>query len=793
MKKLILLLSVAGLMAVAGCTRDDSELPGSDSKGVVTFSARLPQQLQTRSIGDGQTATKLTYAVYEAGETTPLLTSESEGAPVVEFNGLQAQLSLQLATGKSYDFVFWADAYGQDAEQSPYTIDYGTKTITVDYATALANDEQRDAFYSVIQGLAVTTSVSKDVTLTRPFAQINVGTEDFSAAAESGLQTASLATKMTITNVPTTLNLADGTTSGQTDVTFASNTIPTESLVVSGKTYNYLAMNYLLVGTDKTTTNISFEFTDGAITNDRTFSNVPIQRNYRTNIIGSILTQEANFNIEIDPGFTDPDHSLSALLIAAENGGSVTLTENVELPQTLVVRSGKKLTIDLAGHEIKYTGNTTGGAIDVYGELEINGDGIIDGGSGATVTAVSAMSANAKVTINGGTYKVGADGNGKWNDCIYARSGGQISIYGGHFESAVASPSGIYTVLNVNNTDPGTITVYGGEFVNYDPATGDDAGTVATFVADGYSSIKVSDAPATWQVSKTMTVSNEEELAAAMEVIAQNGGEITIPATATLTLNDVAAFSIQHPTVITIDGTVSTTTQWMITNDSELTLRGTGTYTCPKGIVRNNGTLIVEGGTWETTINQSGTAFYNNDANAVLTLKDVDVNAAFFAVAGIGTINIEGGSISSTSSNKYDEWAYTIRAENNCQMTLKDVTVEGVQGCIAAIGGSHILCDNVTSVAKESEPGRGDAFYALYAASEGIIEVLSGNYYSDRTPCAYASNDDIPGNTVGGFILKGGHFSSQPLSASNTPWTPEEGYKYIETGDQTYPYEIVAE
>lgn len=574
MKKLILLLSVAGLMAVAGCTRDDSELPGSDSKGVVTFSARLPQQLQTRSIGDGQTATKLTYAVYEAGETTPLLTSESEGAPVVEFNGLQAQLSLQLATGKSYDFVFWADAYGQDAEQSPYTIDYGTKTITVDYATALANDEQRDAFYSVIQGLAVTTSVSKDVTLTRPFAQINVGTEDFSAAAESGLQTASLATKMTITNVPTTLNLADGTTSGQTDVTFASNTIPTESLVVSGKTYNYLAMNYLLVGTDKTTTNISFEFTDGATTSTRTFSNVPIQRNYRTNIIGSILTQNLDFDIEVDPGFNEPDHKLAALLVAAENGGSVTLTENVELPQTLIVRSGKKLTINLAGHEIKYTGNTTGGAIDVYGELEINGDGIIDGGSGATVTAVSAMSANAKVTINGGTYKVGADGNGKWNDCIYARSGGQISIYGGHFESAVASPNGIYTVLNVNNTDPGTITVYGGEFVNYDPATGDDAGTVATFVADGYSSVLVSENPNTYQIVEGAAATTTEEIKDAI-----TAGEPIITLVKDINLTETLSFS-QDVTLIA---------------EGDVTLTGAPIYfggenTVVKGIHFANGT-----------------------------------------------------------------------------------------------------------------------------------------------------------------------------------------------------------
>ena len=585
----------------------------------------------------------------------------------------------------------------------------------------------------------------------------------------------------------------DGTTSGSTQVTFASSAVPTESLVVSGQSYTYLSMNYLLIGADKTTANFSFEFSDGATTGERTFSNVPVQRNYRTNIIGSILTQQADFDITIDPGYENPDNEVSALLIAAENGGTVTLTEDADLPQVLTVRTDKKMVINLNGNNITYTGTTDGGAIDVYGELEINGDGVVDGGSGATVTAIAAMGANAKVTINGGSYKVGADQNGQWNDCIYAYNGGQIIINDGHFESAVASPAGIYTVLNVNNSKPGTITVYGGEFVNYDPATGDDAGTVSTFVADGYSSIKVNDDPATWRVVKTMTVTSVEDLTTAITEVAQNGGEISIPAGTTLALDGMPAFSIQHPTVITLDGTVSTTTEWMITNDSDLTLRGEGTYTCPKGVVRNNGNLTVEGGTWETTINQSGTAFYNNSADAVLNLKNVDVDAAFFAVAGIGTINIEDSTISSTSSNKYGAWAYTIRAENNCQMTLKDVTVEGVQGCITAIEGSHIICDNVTSIAKNSESGRGDAFYALYAASEGVIEVLSGNYYSDRTPCALASNDDVPGNPLGGFILKGGRYSSQPRSATNTAWTPEAGYKYQETGDATYPYEIVAE
>lgn len=489
-----------------------------------------------------------------------MLTSESEGAPVVEFNGLQAQLSLQLATGKSYDFVFWADAYGQDAEQSPYTIDYGTKTITVDYATALANDEQRDAFYSVIQGLAVTTSVSKDVTLTRPFAQINVGTEDFSAAAESGLQTASLATKMTITNVPTTLNLADGTTSGQTDVTFASNTIPTESLVVSGKTYNYLAMNYLLIGADKTTANFEFEFTDGATTSTRTFSNVPIQRNYRTNIIGSILTQNLDFDIEVDPGFNEPDHKLAALLVAAENGGSVTLTEDMSISQDITVAAGKTLTLDLNGNDIIFDSEDLYTGFNVDGDMVINGTGSISYKNGGILI----VNETGSLVINDGVFS--SDVN-----CIQ-NYGGTVVINGGHF-SVTQKVLGEWYLLNQLDSNPGTIIVKGGTFVNYDPATG-DPGRGGNFVADGYSSVLVSENPNTYQIVEGAAATTTEEIKDAI-----TAGEPIITLVKDINLTETLSFS-QDVTLIA---------------EGDVTLTGAPIYfggenTVVKGIHFANGT-----------------------------------------------------------------------------------------------------------------------------------------------------------------------------------------------------------
>ena len=566
MKRLFLFLAVAGLMATTACSRDEMESAGMNGDGVVTFSARLPEQLQTRSMGDGQTARKLTYAVYAAGEQTPLLTSESEGAPAVEFTDLKAQLTLRLTTGKSYDVLFWADAYGQKDESNPYKVDYQAQTVTVDYAAAESNDESRDAFFGSVTGMKVTGAMSQDVTLVRPFAQVNVGTDDLEEAVAGGLQSAALATSMSATNVPTTLNLLNGTTTGSTSVDFASHAVPTESLVVSGRTYTYLAMNYLLMGADKTTTNIAFAFTDGATTGNLTFSNVPVQRNYRTNIIGSVLTGDVDFDIDIDPGFGEPDHNLSQLLFAAENGGTVELEEDVELPQTLKVRAGKKMTINLAGHTIKYVGTSVGGAIDVYGELEINGDGVIDGGANATVTAIAAMGPDAKVTINGGSYKVGADENGAWNDCIYAYNGGEITIYGGHFESAVASPSGIYTVLNVNNSKPGTITVYGGEFVNYDPATG-DPGRGGDFLVEGYSSVKVSDDPATYEVIEGAGAATADELKAA---IAE--GEPVITLVGDIALSEVLSFP--KDVTLTAQGDVTLTGAPVYFNGENTVVRG---------------------------------------------------------------------------------------------------------------------------------------------------------------------------------------------------------------------------
>lgn len=553
MKRLFLFLAVAGLMATTACSRDEMESAGMNGDGVVTFSARLPEQLQTRSMGDGQTARKLTYAVYAAGEQTPLLTSESEGAPAVEFTDLKAQLTLRLTTGKSYDVLFWADAYGQKDESNPYKVDYQAQTVTVDYAAAESNDESRDAFFGSVTGMKVTGAMSQDVTLVRPFAQVNVGTDDLEEAVAGGLQSAALATSMSATNVPTTLNLLNGTTTGSTSVDFASHAVPTESLVVSGRTYTYLAMNYLLMGADKTTTNIAFEFTDGATTGNLTFSNVPVQRNYRTNIIGSVLTGDVDFDIDIDPGFGEPDHNLSQLLFAAENGGTVELEENMTLEQEITVAEGKKMELNLNGHDIVFDSEELYTAFNVNGDMVINGPGNISYKNGSILI----VNKNGSLVINGGDFS--SDVN-----CIQVY-GGSLAINGGHF-SVTQMVDGHWYLLNQLDSDPGTVAIKGGTFVNYDPATG-DPGRGGDFLVEGYSSVKVSDDPATYEVIEGAGAATADELKAAI-----SEGEPVITLVDDIALSEVLSFP--KDVTLTAQGDVTLTGAPVYFNGENTVVRG---------------------------------------------------------------------------------------------------------------------------------------------------------------------------------------------------------------------------
>ena len=288
MKKILFGLSAFTMLFATSCQNDLDFDTTVGKTSTVSFSVGTPE-IATRAYSDGATATKLQYAVYNAAgeELTDLTVTNGE------IHG-STTVNLQLTTGNTYSVIFWAAA-----EDAPYTVDFGTKTMTVDYNGAVSNAENRDAFFKY-HTFTVKGAQTETIELKRPFAQLNIGTADYAASESAGYVPTQSA--VVVKNVYNTLNLATGVVENEVEANFAlANIKKDETFPVNG--YEYLAMNYLLVSADKTVVDVEFTYTDGSNAKTRTVGSVPVQRNYRTNIYGNLLTSDVDINVEIKPGY----------------------------------------------------------------------------------------------------------------------------------------------------------------------------------------------------------------------------------------------------------------------------------------------------------------------------------------------------------------------------------------------------------------------------------------------------------------------------------------------------------
>ena len=322
MKKLAFLpLAMLGVLAFASCSQDDEPIAAGND-GNVNLTVSLPQDMATRQFSSGRNATQLQYAVYEAGSTTPLpVIKQADGETLgtvgtATFVDLKATVSLTLARSKDYNIVFWA----QDPTVKAYTFDAAKQTVTTNFNGVPVNDDIYDAFTTNYRTGIVTGPINRTITLYRPFAQINVGTNDVAEAAAAGLTVNTVDITVPSYN---TLNLVSGevgvdgnfdqTATVPTAVYTAAAPATAETFPVDG--YTYLSMNYLLVPKDKSSVNVRFyvnaQPTGSTLTDPSAmgvYENVPVQRNYRTNIYGALLTDPAVFNVQIDPAFNVPDN-----------------------------------------------------------------------------------------------------------------------------------------------------------------------------------------------------------------------------------------------------------------------------------------------------------------------------------------------------------------------------------------------------------------------------------------------------------------------------------------------------
>ena len=425
MKKIFYLASL-GLTSLLATSWANEDVTPVAEDGVTSFSITLPADMSSRAFNSGTKATNLYVAVYEADGAKRCLFSnfggagdtEPNGMVVNNFNGsLTTTVKVSLVKDKAYDIICWAQSY-EMGEGSPYTWHETGKSISVNYAGMTNYDEARDAFFGHKTGFISGVTADHEIVLKRPFAQINLGTNDVQAYKyASGDQNPSFG--MTVTGASTTVNLADGTLSEEAQpvtVALAPADTRTGFPVTMTPALDYLAMGYVLPGAGLLTVDLN---TNGK-TKFATYNSVPSQTNFCTNIYGSLLTNPEQFTVTISPAFSEPANNVEPWDGVSKTAVTPTMEGDVrvfpvKLPSEFAWvaenASGTdkvvlKADIDLQNHPIRGLGrgsckndtNAFSGVIDGQGHTIYNFNSTSgDEGSGLVVVAKNATVKNVKI------------------------------------------------------------------------------------------------------------------------------------------------------------------------------------------------------------------------------------------------------------------------------------------------------------------------------------------------------------------------------------------------------------
>ena len=468
MKRILSFFVLASVLLASSCSLKE-DFKGNDSEfATISLTLGGPESSATRAIGDGSSVDLLHYAVYDSDDQ--LIPALGE---VIEVNKFPTQVDITLAKGQTYKIAFWAQNRSTDA----YTINNGdVRHVAIKYDDYNNNDESRDAFFKTIEH-TVTGDIALDVVLERPFAQINLGVtaEDWADAETAGISVKK--SKVEISNAASALDLFSGQVGAATKVVYEFAEIPAlsgEILTVEEVAYKYLSMNYILVNSQDVTAPaqglygegkelVNAEFTlEMADAQDQPVvvkvDNLPVQRNWRTNVIGRMLTGDISFNISLDPIFDGeenyPDTLEEELLFAAANGGEVTLTQNVEVDY---ISAEGNFELNIEENVTLTSGSPANYAVIVRdGKTVINSDGEINA-LGGGIGVIN----GAEVIYNGGTLEVNTESTSARYNFYAEGQGSTITINDGEFSfSSTLNQKRAYVYAGVGTT----VYINGGDF-----------------------------------------------------------------------------------------------------------------------------------------------------------------------------------------------------------------------------------------------------------------------------------------------------------------------------------------
>ncbi len=546
-KNLFKTFAIAAMTVLAGACAKEQVASGDGETVEMTFNVDVPETtITTKGLSDAASVNELICQVFlNDGNYTPV----PDLNQTVTVTDKHAKVTFNLVKGQKYSFAFWAQAKG-----TGYYDTGNLRAVKMNVDAVKANDPAMDAYFAQknFQAFSTATTKEKDtkIILYRAVAQVNFGTINSDRKDKLGI----VKSKIKLTEVPTVFDVVRGNMddaySVPAAIEFKENALVEEKLLAADKKYDYVATCYVFAHKDQKLTDATATFwvnirdSKGNFTTTRTVSapNAPYKRNMRTNILGDLLTVNQDFNIVVDSDFKGGDKTYDSVAANLEAGKEVTLSEDY-----FVADKSKGVTLDVGVTSVlnlngKKFSNENGykenkAALQVHGDLTINGDGEVYCEGGANNNAII-VEQGGHLVINGGTYNVGANTNsGQSNATIFVmgpdRDGrnGSVEINGGVFMAEAGSD---FVLNQHDDITVNCFSVKGGTFVGFNPADNNADGEHTNYVAEGYRAVEITyEGKQAWEVKPIEPVGTQENFktAAAEEnaTVVLSSGTYNIP------------------------------------------------------------------------------------------------------------------------------------------------------------------------------------------------------------------------------------------------------------------------
>lgn len=388
---------------------------------------------------------------------------------------------------KIYDFVFWADfvpeGSGEDTEGLHYDTD---PLISVSYKEGTALDdlasEAIDAYCHVEEVDLSTNQNISGIKLHRPFGKIRLlATDKLTEGVDQDEYPAETKVDFKGVTVPASFNVLTGLAlDDKLTVKDITGTSILEDASVAGTGYpgSYLLGYYYIFAADGSTSyamDVTTYDQNGIQMGVRNLSQIPVQKNKLTTVIGNFYTNSSTLEVIIEDPFEKPENEID--LEAAEKmkdalaqGGTFTLSCDIDITASsdIIVPEGIKSTIDLNGYTIK-AANGTPGNIKVYGSLTLkdskNGRIIAenDYSSDYSTGIIYVSGEDASLTMESGyIYAVRDDAVNNGQFGVALNDGADFTMTGGKIEA------GWYAIAGHgnNSTQNSVIKIQGGELIS---------------------------------------------------------------------------------------------------------------------------------------------------------------------------------------------------------------------------------------------------------------------------------------------------------------------------------------